>query len=144
MPVLCFASITDHITQEAEEEMKVKCPCGNNEVYIGRELLSLMHWLNEIPDMIQNISSFLFRLRKALFSTTVNNNFNDLTKLLVRASHNDYNSSSEKHMCLYPMILTQQKSPVGCSRYKFILTGGHDTLPQQILARTSRTLAKQY
>lgn len=40
--VLCFATITDHTTQETEEEMKVKCPCGNNEVYVGREWLYLM------------------------------------------------------------------------------------------------------
>lgn len=40
--VLCFASVTDHTTQETEEEMKVKCPCGNNEVFVGRELLNTL------------------------------------------------------------------------------------------------------
>ena len=48
----------------------------------------------------------------------------DLTKLLVHASINDYNSSSEKHMFWHPIILTQQMSPVGWSHYKSSLTGG--------------------
>ena len=74
--------------------------------------------------------------KKPLLSTTVNDNFNDLTRLPVHASTNDYNSSSEKRMFWHPIILTQQISPVGWLHYKSSLRGGRDALPQRVLART--------
>ena len=39
-------------------------------------------------------------------------------------------------MFWHPIILTQQKSPVGWSHYKSSRTGGRDDLPQRVLART--------